>query len=145
MKKLSAAVVLVFSLMTFSFASDNLLEAVGAASGSNLYLTYTSIGAVADAYKSKVYEADMTNQVISSIIAQAKVVKTHLQKLIDNNELSESDTAFVKEINAAYDLLVAEGDSMLKYIKSKKESDLKAYDKNRTDAWAKIAKLLNLK
>lgn len=123
-------------------ASDIQLETIGASAGSNLYLTYLSIGVIADAHTKEVYDAAKTISFTGSIVAQAKVQKDYLNKLIKSKEVSESDEAFLKKMIDCYTLLIDEGNSLVDYVNTGKEASLKTYDTKRQQAWTLISEIL---
>jgi len=77
-------------------------------------------------------------------MAQAKVQKDYLDKLIKAKEVSENDVAFIKKMMDCYTLLMDEGKFLVEYINTGKESSLTAYDSKREKAWALISELLGL-
>ncbi len=127
------------------FASDLQLETIGAAGGSNLYLTYMSIGVIADSHTKGVYNKEQTVSFVNAVIGQAKVQKDYLDKLIKSKEVSDADAAFLKRMIDCYTLLTDEGKFLIEYVNTGKESALTAYDSKREKAWTLISELLGLK
>jgi hypothetical protein len=128
-----------------AFASDLQLETIGASGGSNLYLTYLSIGVIADAHTKEVYDKDQTVSFVNSIVAQAKVQKDYLDKLLKSKEVSEADAAFLKKMIDCYVLLIDEGKFLIDYVNTGKDASLTTYDAKRVQAWALISELLGFK
>lgn len=146
MKKLSAFLVVCLSLAALpAFSNDLALETIGAMGGSNLYLTYLSIGTLADGYEKKVYEKNQANQMATEVIALANVGKGYLEKLISQGVLTGDDVRFGQEMIATYDLLIAEGNALINYIKTGNKSHVDSFHMYRKQAWDKIADLLGLK
>lgn len=144
MKKTVSIVTILFALSLPLGASQLQLQTIGAAGGSNLFLTYMAIGVTADAYQNKTYEGKKAISYVNSVTAQAKVVKKYLQQLIDSKELEENDVTFVKEMVATYDLLISEGDAFAKYVDSGDKSHVDSFHNYRKAAWEKISKLLGI-
>ena len=140
-RKLFTLIAAVF-ISTAAFASDIQLETIGALGGSNLYLTYLSIGVIADAHTKEVYDKEQTVSFVNSIIAQAKVQKDYMDKLIKSKEISETDAVFLKKMMDCYTLLMDEGKFLVEYVNTGKEASLTAYDAKREKAWALISELL---
>jgi len=128
-----------------ALASDLQLETIGASGGSNLYLTYLSIGVIADAHTKEVYNKEQTVSFVNSIVAQAKVQKDYMEKLIKSKELVEADAVFLKKMIDCYVLLMDEGKYLVEYVNTGKDASLTAYDTKRQQAWALISELLGFK
>jgi hypothetical protein len=125
-----------------AMASDLQLETIGAAGGSNLYLTYLSIGVIADSHTKDVYDKEQAKSFVNSIVAQAKVQKDYLDKLLKSKEVTGEDALFLKKMIDCYTLLMDEGKFFIEYVNTGKESSLTAYDAKRQQAWALISELL---
>lgn len=125
-----------------AMATDLQLETIGAASGSNLYLTYLSIGVIADSHAKEVYNKDQSKSFVSSIVAQAQVQKNYLEKLLKSKEVSGADAEFLKKMIDCYTLLMDEGKYFVEYVNSGTTESLAAYDAKRQQAWALISELL---
>lgn len=134
-----AAAILISSA---ALASDLQLETIGASGGSNLYLTYLSIGVIADAHTKEVYDKEQTISFVNSITAQAKVQKDYLEKLAKSKEVTPSDAVFLKKMIDCYVLLMDEGKFLVEYVNTGNEASLTAYDAKRVKAWALISDLL---
>lgn len=142
MKRRIAAIILTLALSIPAVASDMQLQAIGASTASNLYLTYLSIGVIADSYTKKVYAKEQTTSFVSSVVAQAGVQKDYLQKLIDGGDIPESELEFVQKMMTCFDLLMAEGNNLMDYVKTGKNESLTAYDAKRKEAWALISEIM---
>ncbi len=134
-----AAAILIASA---AFADDLQLETIGASGGSNLYLTYLSIGVIADAHTKEVYDKEQTVSFVNSITAQAKVQKDYLEKLTKSKGVTPADAVFLKKMIDCYVLLMDEGKFLVDYVNTGNEASLTAYDAKRVKAWALISDLL---
>lgn len=142
--KFSAIVLGLFLFIAPVSASELQLQTIGAAGGSNLFLTYMSIGVIADAYQKDTYTAEKAAKYVNSITAQAKVVSRYLDKLLASGELSENDSRYVTRMNQAYSLLVKEGDAFVAYVKTRDRKHIKQFHSYRKEAWSMISALLGI-
>ncbi len=142
MKKTVAALIVSLFISVSAMASDLQLQAIGASTASNLYLSYLSIGVIADSYTKKVYAKEQTVSFVSSVVAQAGVQKDYLQKMIDSNDIPESEKEFVGKMMSCFDLLIAEGNSLTDYVKTGNTASLTAYDNKRKEAWSLISEIM---
>lgn len=144
MKKIIISMLIVFSAFTVSIAGQLQLETIGASVGSNIYLTYLSIGVTADAYENKTYKKESATTYVKSVVGQAKLIKGYLQKLIDSGEVEGEDVNFIKEMISVYDLLIGEGNAFVDFVNTGEKQHLSNFHENRKAAWAKIEVLLGL-
>ncbi|MCL1864774.1 MAG: hypothetical protein FWF73_03070 [Spirochaetes bacterium] len=142
-RKILASIISIFIAVPL-FANDLALETVGAMGGSNIYLTYLSIGIIADCYGNGIYEKEQTISLISSIEGQAKVQKDYLDKWSKSKETSADDKAFIKRMIGCYNLLLEEAKYLKEYANTKKDSAVKNFDAKRQQAWKDISELLGL-
>ena len=122
-----------------------LLETIGQLSAQNLYLTFTSIGATADAYGKGVYKKKQTKLILQSYLNMSILSKTQLLKLLKTKHVRGTDIKAVKQLITGNELLIAEGTAFKKYIDSGSRKDLADYEKNRKAAWKKIAAIMGIK
>ena len=142
MKKRIYSLVFVLLMGGGAFASDLQLETIGSSIASNLYLTYISLGVLGDSYTKEVYDKEQTVNLVGIIVAQAKVQKDYMNKLLQSGEVPESDRAFLQSVITCYQYLIDEGTYMIEFINTNSQAALKKYDSNRQSAWALISKLL---
>jgi len=120
------------------------LEVIGSASASNLYLTYLTIGVIADSYTKKVYDNSRTISFVRATLAQAAVQKKFLTKLANSGEITGKDLSVVKKMIDSYDILLDEGNYFIDYINTKSKNSLKSYDAKRKEAWELISDILGI-
>lgn len=142
MKKRVAAFIVTLVISVSAMASDLQLQAIGASTASNLYLSYLSIGVIADSYTKKVYAKEQTTSFVSSVVAQAGVQKDYLRKMIEGGDIPEGEQEFVQKMMTCFDLLMAEGNSLMDYVKTGNNDSLAAYDSKRKEAWALISEIM---
>jgi hypothetical protein len=142
-KKILVSIISIFITIPL-FANDLKLEAIGAMGGSNIYLTYISIGVIADCYANGVYEKEQTVNLISSIESQAKVQKDYFDKLSKAGDISADDKAFIKKMIACYNLLIDEAKYLNEFANTGKDSAVKNFDSKRMQAWKSISEILGL-
>jgi hypothetical protein len=145
MKRKVFSLIAALLISSAAFASDLQLETIGASGGSNLYLTYLSIGVIADAHTKEVYDKEQTVSFVNSVVAQAKVQKDYLDKLLKSKEVSQADAVFLKKMIDCYNLLMDEGKYLVDYVNTGNEGSLTTYDAKRQQAWALISELLGFK
>ncbi len=124
--------------------SDLKLEIIGSVSASNLYLSYLTIGVIADSYTKKVYDNQRTVSFVKAAVVQAGLQKKTLEKLIQANEVSGSDLEAVKKMVDCYSLLADEGNYFIDYINTKSKDSLRNYDGKRKEAWALISQIMGI-
>ena len=123
---------------------ETLLETCGVLSAQGVYITYTSIGTLADAYVYGVYDDEATAGILSEYILLSEAVNEQLNVLLKTGSLHSDDIGFVIDLNNIYELLISEADAFSKFVTTKDESYLHIYDNSRLKAWDKIAILLEL-
>lgn len=143
---LIALTVLFAATAGISKNGDNLkLEAIGSATASNLYLTYLTIGVIADSYTKSVYDNKRTVSFVQATIAQAGAQKKNLQKLLDNKQIPNNDLVIVKKMIDCYGLLIDEGNYFIDYVNTKSKNSLGSYDSKRNQAWTLIKNIMGIR
>ncbi len=142
MKKRAAAFLFFIFFSFAAFASDMQLQAIGASTASNLYLSYLSIGVIADSYIKKVYEKEQTVIFVNSVVAQAGVQKEYLRKMMESGDIPENEHYFVEKLIKCYELLMDEGNNLVDYVKTGSNSSLMKYDNKRKEAWSLISEIM---
>jgi hypothetical protein len=122
-----------------------LLETVGVLSAQGLYLTYTSIGSLADGHANKTYKKEFTVESLDKFVNLTKVAKEQLDKLLGSGAAKGADIEFINKLIATYDLLIAESNAYKNYCNTGAQEHLKIYDQKRNAAWKNIEELLGLK
>ena len=123
-------------------STERLLETCGVLSAQGVYITYTSIGTLADAYVYGVYNNEDTAAILSEYIILSQAVNEQLNVLLKTGILNSDDIGFVIDLNNIYELLISEADAFSRYVTTKDEKYLTIYDDSRLKAWDKIAILL---
>jgi len=142
MKKRVAVFILSLFIATSAMASDLQLQAIGASTASNLYLSYLSIGVIADSFTKGVYSKDQTVSFVSSVVAQSGVQREYLQKMIDAGEIPEGEMEFVRKLMKCFQLIMEEGNNLMDYVKTGNNASLTKYDNKRKEAWALISEIM---
>lgn len=142
MKKRVAAFIVSLVISTSAMASDLQLQAIGASTASNLYLSYLSIGVIADSFTKNVYSKDQTTSFVSSVVAQAGVQKDYLQKMIDGGDIPEGEMEFVRKLMKCFQLIMDEGNSLMEYVRTGNNDSLTKYDAKRKEAWTLISEIM---
>jgi hypothetical protein len=126
-------------------AQEQMLQTTGALCAQGLYLTYTSVGTLADGFVKKVYDKDTTNQFLASYVQIIKNIKEQLNKLQQSGALQGEDVAFMEKVVDTYDLLAAEANAFQSYITSGDQANIGVYDGKRKAAWKNIQEILGIK
>src|SRR5258708_25091176 len=95
-----------------------LLQTTGALCAQGLYLTYTSVGTLADAYGKKVYDKKTTGQYLNAYIEIIKRMKERLNKLQDSEAVQVEGSGFWAKGRSAQDSLGAEADAFQTFLTS---------------------------
>lgn len=122
---------------------DERLICIGALAGANVYTTYGYIGGVADAYAHQAYPAEKVQELMKEVVGLADVSMRQLKKVRDGN-IVDSDKKVIDEVVLVYELLQREAQALSAYTRTKDPSDLKDFEKARTDVWPKIKLVLGI-
>tara|TARA_Y100000768_G_scaffold384103_1_gene367500 strand:- start:70 stop:516 length:447 start_codon:yes stop_codon:yes gene_type:complete len=147
MKKFFLIIVTVFSINTLSAQNNSintLLETVGALSAQGIFITYTSIGTLADGYVEGVYDDDFTIEILSQYVVVSEAVNNQFNELLRKGDLHGNDIGLIIELNNIYELLISEADAFRNFVMTKDKSYLHIYDDSRVRAWNKIALLFEI-
>ena len=147
MKKIFLIFLTIFSLNTLSAQNNTintLLETVGALSAQGIFITYTSIGTLADGYVEGVYDDDFTIEILSQYVVVSEAVNNQFNELLRKGDLHGDDIGLIIELNNIYELLISEADAFRNFVMTKDKSYLHIYDNSRERAWNKIALLFEI-
>jgi hypothetical protein len=125
-------------------SQEAMLQTTGALCAQGLYLTYTSVGTLADGFVKKVYDKDTTGQYLQSYVQIIKNIKEQLNKLQQSGAIQGEDVAFMAKVVDTYDLLAAEANAFQSYLTSGGQANIDVYDGKRKAAWKNIQEILGL-
>jgi len=96
----TALIIIFFTTNLFSQNknSDLLLETVGVLSAQGIYLTYASIGTIADGYVNETYNSDFAFDMASELITISQTAKEQLTLLLKSEILSSEDISFLAQL-----------------------------------------------
>ncbi len=146
-KVLLIAWVLMISLSLFSYSSkleEKLFYSVGHFGATFLYQSYLNIGTVSDAWTHNIYTPDDSKALIGGTLAFLETSRKQVKELTDFS-IPAADRSTLMEMIAIMDNLKGQADSMLKYMGDRDPKDLERYEAFRTQAWAQISKLMDIK
>jgi hypothetical protein len=123
-------------------AQDANLQAVGALGSANLYLTYISIGSVADGHSRELYSDEFAASVLTSITEISGNSVNSLAQLLDTGGLDEEDTAYVKKTIDTLEVLIDQAESYKTYMEKKGPQYAEIYNNYKQIAWQQVAELL---
>jgi len=149
MKKILIAVMMlaVLLLPAWSYSSkleEKLFYNLGHFGASFLYQTYFSIGMVSDAWTYNTYKPEDAKTILNTNVTFLETSRKLLTELTDFSINIDDRKTFFEMISIVDDLK-SEAEYMLKYITSRNKADVDTYDRFRQSAWAKIAKLMDIK
>lgn len=121
--------------------NDPALECVGGLAVGHMHTALGFIGVTADAFAKDVYEADTVAELMGGLVGGIDANKKLLRKLQDS-ELTDEDEQFIDGIIGVYNSLESEAKALIKFSKSKSETDAKAFEKARQTAVTRLQKLI---
>lgn len=122
---------------------DVYLETLGIFITQNCYLTYTSIGAIADSLADETTDPTLILTAIEYNEQLITVAFHQLQKLLDSDVLSHADKEYVQKLNSIYTLLYHQAKSCIEFIESEGNTVLAdKFESYRVQAWDKIEELI---
>ncbi|MDF3028447.1 MAG: hypothetical protein K0S23_2754 [Fluviicola sp.] len=146
--KLIAALLLTFSGFSNLNAQcdTDVRAAFGGVSSIMIYNTYLTIGAIADAHVSEVYDAERVKALMDEQISMLQTVIESLEKclVVKSNGLDAEDVLYVKDLIACLESLKGEADGLSYYAITGNEASQLRYNTNRDDAWAQIKSLMGI-
>jgi hypothetical protein len=134
----------VYPVLCKADAQEQMLQTTGALCAQGLYLTYTSVGTLADGFGKKVYDKDTTSQFLQSYLQIIKNIKDQLNKLQQSGALQGEDVTFMAKVVDTYDLLAAEANAFQSYVTSGGQANIDVYDGKRKAAWKNIKEILGI-
>lgn len=123
----------------------SLLETTGFQTTSNLYITFVSIGLLADAYSKGIYQKETVEQICSQYGNLLAGNRERLQKMQSYSFLSADDRLLLKDMSEIYVLLLQENNALRNLVRSEDDKYLQKYSEAHQQAWEKIKKLLQWK
>jgi hypothetical protein len=121
-----------------------LLETIGHFSGQTLYLSYISIGTIADGHAKGVYEKSTADELLAKTINLCKGSVDQLNKLLSSGALGGEDIAYVNGLVDTFNLLSAQAGGYRNYIRTGDANHVKVFSSKREAAWKNITELLGI-
>lgn len=117
---------------------------VASLAGSNAYLAFLSVGAIADNYGCANYDS---TQVLSTLQSVEELMNSTLEDAQKAQKMASSreDAKIFSDIAEIYRTLKKEASHYRAYIRTKSDSDFKRFNDARRLAWDEITSLLGLK
>lgn len=144
MKKrlIGVTVAFLFFVHPYLFAEDDFLYAIGSLGGSNLYMTFLTIGMLGDSFEKDVYTVETTKDLIEGIISLTQTSMKSLNAIIDGGEVEGDDRATILEMIQAHGLLEKQAGELAKYVNNRTApNDFQFF---RKKSWDLIAKILGI-
>jgi len=148
MKKKAALIVLIplMAASLFSYSSkleEKMFFAMGNFGAAFLYQTYLNIGMVSDVWTNSTYTPEDAKSLLNTNLSFLKTSIKIVRELTDFSIAAEDRATFLEMISIMDDLTV-EAESLLAYMADRAQKDLERYETHRKQAWAKIAKLMDI-
>ncbi len=121
-----------------------LLETIGVLSAQGVYLTYTSIGTLADGHSKGTYKNDFAVKLLNEYNTLCRTCVRQLNKLLSAGVLGRQDISFVSKLIETYELLIGESNAYKNYVLTGQREHIRVYSKKRRAAWRNISDLLGL-
>ena len=144
MKIYFLTIILTTGLFSQSNGEDILLETVGALSAQGIYLTYSSIGTIADGYAGGTYDSGVADPIITELITLSQNAKDQLTLLLTSGILSTEDISYVAHLITGYNYLQSEAKAFSQFINTGDDKYIHEYEKYRLQAWDLISELFGL-
>jgi hypothetical protein len=135
-----------FALSAQSSDKENtFLETLGAASGIMIYNTYVAIGSIADGYEYEAYDSAEVKVFMDEQAGAMQNMATQYQALLDSGYLeAQEDQEFVSELIVTCRLLSDQAGALTQYALTQSDDVAQAFQDYRSEAWQKIAYLLDI-
>ena len=113
--------------------------------GQNVYLTYAAIGATADGYINGSYSAEEAAGLLETYQGFSEQAAELLTELAKNKALKADEKITVMELKKTYVILQKQAAEFKKYITLGDQAFIDGYEVNRSVAWKRISRLLQIK
>ncbi len=148
MKKSSAAILIFLSTMILVSAQQKkeemLLEALGALSGQNMYLTYLSIGNIADNFGAGVYKTDFAAEITDELSEMIQMTIKKYKEMLASKLIFEEDYNALMKFIDVYETLAEEAAGLKAMIMKNSEENIGRYERGRQQAWKLISEVLGI-
>ncbi len=142
----NALIIIFFTTNLFSQNKNSalLLETVGVLSAQGIYLTYASIGTIADGYVNETYNSDFAFDMASELITLSQTAKEQLTLLLKSEILSSEDISFVAQLITGYGYLISQAEALIQIIETDNKKYINEFENYRLLAWDLISEMLGL-
>ena len=137
---------LIFFILLVSYChASNVLNALGTMAGQNVYLTYAAIGSTADGYINGSYSAEEAAGLMDTYQGFSEQAAQLLTELATSKDLKPEEKVTVMELKKTYLVLQKQAAEFKKYITLGDQAFIDGYEVNRSVAWKRISRLLQIK
>ena len=137
---------LAFLILLVSYChASNVLNALGTMAGQNVYLTYAAIGSTADGYINGSYSAEEAAGLMDTYQGFSEQAAQLLTELATSKALKPEEKVTVMELKKTYLILQKQAAEFKKYITLGDQAFIDGYEVNRSVAWKRISRLLQIK
>lgn len=121
-----------------------LLETMGALSGQNMYLTYLSLGNIADTYASGIYKNEFAAELADELTEMIKKTNKQYNDLLASNKLFGDDYNAILKFVDVYNALLEESQGLKNMIVLRNKENIGQYESGRQKAWTLISEILGI-
>jgi|SRR5579884_1039291 len=125
-------------------AQEPLVSALGGLTAAHLYQTYLNLGLLADGVEKEVYTTDQGKKVLEEITGLMDTVDRQLS-LVPPAALKADDRKALERIRTVHAQLRTQARELREYWTTDDKEHAEKFQKARTDAWAGIKELLDIK
>ena len=137
---------MIFFILLVSYChASNVLNALGTMAGQNVYLTYAAIGSTADGYINGSYSAEEAAGLMDTYQGFSEQAAQLLTELATSKALKPEEKVTVMELKKTYLILQKQAAEFKKYITLGDQAFIDGYEVNRSVAWKRISRLLQIK
>lgn len=148
MKKMSLLILFLSGLLIQLHAQQSkdemLLEAIGALSGQNMYLTYLSLGNVADSFASGVYKQEFAAELADELSEMIKMTIQQYNSMLESNKIYDDDYNALLKFVDVYNALLEEALGLKAMIVVGNEENIGRFERGRNKAWQLISEMLGI-
>lgn len=131
-------------LMAQEKKEELLLEAVGALSGQNMYLTYMALGNVADSYASGLYKVEFAAQMADELNEMIGMTVKQYNDMLNSKLLVDEDYNAILKFVDVYTALGEEAAGLKAMIVQNNEENIGMFERGRQKSWKFISEILGI-
>lgn len=123
---------------------EMLLEAIGAFSGQNMYLTYLSLGNIADSYASGVFKNEFALQITDELSEMIAMTIRKYDEMLSSKLIFGDDYNALMKFLDVYSALQEQSAGLRAMVLDNNEDNVGKFERGRQKAWKQISEMLGL-